>query len=513
MQKYLNEMSENGFHLVKLTKFKSVFSEEVSKRYIYSLCPEGEERVYAPSSGWEHFFTFKEVLFFRKEVPADAVVKERDFSKKKTSVEVGWLNARLGEGLKLIGLVGHEYIFCRDPEAIGYEYKILAPRKKKGKEDGNAVERLGDVSGMVFITVNDAGEYYFIKDAKIKNAVIENRGKRLSDQLLALFIATGSALIFCASVLLALFGAFTAKANGLSILPWVLGGGASALVFAVLFVAFYLRFQKIAEARKIRAEEKRLAEQRAAEQQKEDTPEAPQQTANTNSTNNNNTVVMNTVVLNTYGKDGKAAGEEFDPNLRAAMGQVFDGISSPAVDPSQNPAISAAKNPQELAEAVMRAAAVGPAQYEDKTGESDDIWQGTGIFGSPKPLEITGASAPIYTEEQTFTPELPATEEIDEEEEYELEEEPYEEEEEYDEEELPSFSLIGFIGNALLCFLAVVMLSFGVRYAVSWFTGAVNDVLMLSVAIICAGFSPFVFMRGLNRCRELLSVSDYDDGE
>ena len=222
---------------------------------------------------------------------------------------------------------------------------------------------------------------------------------------------------------------------------------------------------------------------------------------------------MNTVVLNTYGKDGKAAGEEFDPNLRAAMGQVFDGISSPAVDPSQNPAISAAKNPQELAEAVMRAAAVGPAQYEDKTGESDDIWQGTGIFGSPKPLEITGASAPIYTEEQTFTPELPATEEIDEEEEYELEEEPYEEEEEYDEEELPSFSLIGFIGNALLCFLAVVMLSFGVRYAVSWFTGAVNDVLMLSVAIICAGFSPFVFMRGLNRCRELLSVSDYDDGE
>ena len=494
MQRYLNEMSENGYHLAKMGKFKCIFSEEPSKRYIYSLCAEGDEALYALGGDWEHQLTFKDVLFYRKEIPSDAVKIRRMFDKKRVSNELNWLRARLIEGLVLIGKLGDEYFFKRSADYVDYEYYIKrknGKKKKKKKGDGVTDDLFSEVNSMHFVAVSDDGStYYFLKDAKIKHSVIENRGKRLSDQLLALVISTCSALFFCASVLFTLLACLRANTNGSGILPWLIGGGAAALLFASLFITYFLRFQKIAEARRIRAEEKRAREAAAAnavtESAQTNTPESK------NPTSNNNNIVMNTVVLNSYGKGKKGSAdsdEEFDPNLKEVMGQVFDGPGTAAMNVTANPDIQNARTPEELARAVMNAAqGQGEMNYEDKTdsAEPDDIWQGTGIFGARK------STSDVYEEEWVDIAEDDGEDEAQ-----------YgEDEEDYGDE---GFPIVRFIGYAILCFLCVVAFSLSVRFAITWFISAdKSNVLTLVLSALGIAFTPFLCYNGFMGCKDML---------
>jgi len=505
MQKYLCEMSENGYHLVKIGKFKCVFSEEPIKRYIYSLCAEGDESLYALGSEWELLLTFKGVLFYKKEVPSDAVVIPRVFNKKRSSLELKWLNARLAEGLVLIGRLGNEYIFKRSTEYVDHEYYIkrVSKKKKPSKKAKNkkhtGQDTFSEVKTMRFVTVSPNGDtYYFLKDAKIKNSVIENRGKRLSDQLLALFISTGSALAFCASVLLALFGILSAKTNGASFIPWLVGGGAAALVFASLFVSFFLRFQKIAEARKIRAEEKRARLEAEAAAAQADATQA--QSPVSENTNNNNNIVMNTVVLNSYGEKSSSSGANnvLDPNLQNAMGQVFDGSASQPLDPRVNPMLATARTPEELAKAVMQAAsAQNVPQYEDKTDANDsDIWQGADIFGQQKQPSMP-FNATVYDDKELQAEEPYSEENQDE---YETEES----EDEYGEYR-EGFPLMRFIGYAVLAFISIVILSLSVRFCISWFLSSdKGNFLTLALSLLGIGFSPYLCYLGITSCRDIL---------
>ena len=504
MQKYLNEMSENGYHLAKIGKFKCIFSEEASRRYIYSLCAEGDETLYALGGEWEHQLTFKDVLFYRKEIPSDAVIIRRSFDKKRVSVELNWLRARLIEGLVLIGRLGNEYIFKRSADYVDYEYHIMRkggkkPKRKKGKKSKKeTVDIFSEVKSMHFVTASDNGDaYYFLKDAKIKSSVIENRGKRLSDQLLALVISTCSALFFCASVLFTLLSCLRANTNGAGILPWLIGGGAASLIFASMFITYFLRFQKIAEVRRIRAEEKRARLE--AETKGLTADERPSHTEAGTAGNNNN-LVMNTVVLNSYGKKCSRAAQseyeddELDPNLKDVMGQVFDSPASSVFNSATNPSISNAKTPEQLARAVMNAAqGQGVQEYEDKTeAEPDDIWQGTGIFGASK------SSAPIYEEEWVDT--APDTE---------YEDEGYEDEEyadeNYEDDGEYGFPLLKFIGYAVLCFLCIVAFSLSARFLITWFISEnKGNVLTLALSAIGIAFTPFLCYNGFVNCKDIL---------
>ncbi len=323
MQSYLNYMSANGLHISEIRKSKCRFTEDASVRYIYSICGQGDDALYTEQSGWTHFCNYKGVSFFRRAVPADAVKLVRDYKKKHIKQEHSWLMARLREGLALIGKVGNEYIFGRSDEYKYHEYVIKQIGKPKKAKDGQVISPLGDTFGLTFICENGSGSvYYFIKDAKAKNAIIERRGRRLTDQIMAIFLATGAAIGFCAAAACCVFGLIK---GGVFKLPLLIGGAVGGAVFAVLFALSLSKFKKITEARRIYKEEKRLKREadaiygNPAQSEKISEPQS-------------NTVVMNTVVMNNYGEQNAPIGSN-------PYEQIF---SDPTI--MQNPAMAAAQS-------------------------------------------------------------------------------------------------------------------------------------------------------------------------
>ena len=366
MQKYLNEMSANGMHISKISKFSCTFTEDASVQYVYSICGENEQTLYTENTGWSHFCNYKGVPFFRKTVPADAVRVTRIFKASQIKQEQNWLNTRLLEGLVLIAKIGDEYIFERNAEKKNFGYYIK--KKAKNTKKDQVAMPFGDISDMIFVSsTDDAKLFYFIKDETTRKAIIAERGKRFSDQLLAIGLATGSALGFCAAIAVAIYSLIE---NGPYLKTILISCGIGAAVFALLFVIFFRRFQKITEARRIRKEEKlRQAELDAQHQAKstEQTQTVEQPAGNT--------VVMNTVVMNNYGTDAKQEPSPFGVGMPNA--QFFDPSISPALDPSVNPAIAAAKDPQALASAVINGVSYGQAADTLVQGEqpqTEDIF-------------------------------------------------------------------------------------------------------------------------------------------
>lgn len=503
LQKYLNQMSKNGLHLERIGKLKYVFTEDASIRFIYAVCGEWGKTLYSESGEWENFLTVKNVTFFRKSVPADAVSIERKFGKKQQALEKNWLTARLAEGLCLIGRVENEYVFRREGEYGSYEYHIkTADLKKCKKNNTDPTDSLGGIRGLTFVTASSDGTtYYFLKDAKIKNSVTENRGKRLSDQALAVFIATGSAFAFCACVALTIFGAIK------SLTLWLTAGAIGIVAFAISFIFFFKRSQKIAEIRKIRAEERRarLEAERLAAQSAEEQASSASNTASADTTNNN-TVVMNTVVLNNYGKDGQGAqnipfdginnmGAIFDP----AQNPALDPRTNPALDPAHNPALNAVQNPAQLASSVMS------SPYSAQPLQADgSVYQSPGFKISESYRDFEPQQTSTYTEDEWVAPE-----QIPENEEYYDSEEQYDDDCYYEE----GFPILPFIGYALLCLACVVAFCLSIKFTASWFGESGKNVLLLVLSFFGIGFSPFLFWLGFSNCRRILVESPVDDDE
>ena len=497
MQQYLNEMSANGFHISKIGKASCFFTEDAGVRYIYSICGEDDDALYTEQSGWTHFCNYKGVPFFRKAVPADAVKMVRTYKKKQEHLEKSWLNARLGEGLSLIGRVGNEYIFERTEEHRGFEYHIRHKTAPKKTKEGEVIAApLGEISGLIFVCTNDDGSaYYFIKDENARNSVTENRGKRLSDQILAALITTGSALGFCASIALAIFGLIHKKLTT----PLLIAGGIGVVIFAISFIVFFKKFQRISEQRKIRREEKRKeAERQRAENASPKQEEQPKPIEAPAST-----VVMNNIVMNNYGTD---AGMQADP-LSLANGQIFG--QNPALDPSVNPALNPQTNPalamadpQKIVKTVMDTVRYGDAADTINQGEApdDDIWQGTEQFGggqyTPEPAPFPQSTS-IYDDDEWVGAE---------------QDEDTDEDDEEDND--GGFPLAPFIANAIICLISVFAMIFGIRYGVTWFVKlGEGNVLALVFSLLAIGFSPFAFRYGLLSCKKMLEENNDDTFE
>lgn len=503
LQKYLNQMSKNGLHVERIGKLKYVFTEDASIRFIYAIAGEGGETLYSESGEWENFLTVKNVMFFRKSVPADAVSIERKFGKKQKALEKNWLTARLAEGLCLIGRVENEYVFRRGSEYGSYEYHIkTADLKKCKKNNTDPTDTLGGIRGLTFVTASSDGiTYYFLKDAKIKNSVTENRGKRLSDQALAVFIATGSAFAFCACAALTVFGAIK------SLTFWLAAGAVGMLAFGVSFIFFFKRSQKIAEIRKIRADERRarLEAERLSAQSAEEQANAPSDAISTDTTNNN-TVVMNTVVLNNYGKDVQGAqnipfdginnmGAIFDP----AQNPALDPRTNPALDPARNPALNAVQNPAQLASSAMS------SPYSAQPLQADgSVYQSPGFKISESYRDFEPEQTSSYPEDEWVAPE-----QIPDDEEYDDSDEQYDGEY-YNEE---GFPILPFIGYALLGLACIVAFCLSIRFTVSWFGDGGKNILLLVLSFLGIGFSPFLFWFGFLNCRRILVESpvEYDE--
>ena len=486
MQKFLCDMSENGYHLVKITRTRCIFSEEISRRFVYSLCAEGDETLYAQGDEWRELLTFKGIRFYCKEIPPDAVKTERSFDKKRVKAEKLWLDARLAEGMVLLDTLDGEYIFRRDTSFSEYEYYIARPHKKKPKKGETPSDALAEARLMRFMTVSDDGStYYFLNNSGVKRSAKPEKGRRLSDLLIALFISTGSALAFCASALLTVFGVIGANINGSPVIPWALGGSAAAMLFAILFVIFFLRFRSVSELRRL-SDEEALARQAMASAASHE-PEAPDVNE---TTNNNNNIVMNTVVLNNYGNKKTSAdmsAGEFDPNLQAVMGQVFG--AGKAIAEGQPP------SPQLLTDAVSPTPV-----YEVEPQNENDIWQGTEIFGASSNAQIP--------EPEPIPPPLPPKSDIDDDAWVSAEPEP-EPDEEYDEPEYnEGFPILSFIGYALLCFASVAVFLLGLRYGIGWFVSAdKSNALTLAMSALGVAFSPFICYNSFTACRDILTES------
>lgn len=486
MQKFLNEMSANALHINKIGSFSCSFTEDTAIRYVYSICGEDEDILYTEKSGWEHFYTFKGVSFYRKAIPADAVKLTRTYKKKHSHQEISWLNARLSEGLSLIAKIGNEYIFARDDEKKDYEYSVKYKQKKKKPKKNKEPEAympFGDTNGYTFVCEGD-GAYYFIKDESARHSVIENRGKRLSDLLFSALVVTGSALGFCASLAAFIYSFIAAE---IFKIPLMIFGGVGALACTVTFFIFFKKFQRISEARKIRREEKRKAQNTPTEAPTEAT-QSEQRVAEPTG----NTVVMNTVVMNNYGSGTEQGGAtQFTPPP-----MMPDGNVNPALDPSINPAIAAAQNPEELARVVMNGVRYGNA--------ADTLEQGEAYTQPLSPTNDTAViDEPIVLDESD---KISFVNPIDE----------YGQDTDgLDNEEQDTFPLLKFIAYALTCFAAVLGAILGIRYCITWFSAlGQGDALLISLSLIGIGFAPFIFRYGLLSCRELLdNHSDSEDDE
>jgi hypothetical protein len=479
MQSYLNEMSANGLHITKIGRFSCTFTEDGGVRYLYSICGEGEESIYSLESGWTHFCNYKGVMFYRRAVPADAVKLTRNYKRKQENLEKGWLNARLGEGLALIGKAGDEYIFQRTKEYKDYEYYIKHPQKKpKKQKDGEEFSPLGATDNLLFLTANESGStYYFIKDERAKHIVMETRGKRLSDQLFAIMLATASAIGFFACAALMIYGLMLEKSIMTACL---IGGGAGALICTIFFGIFFKKFQNIAEARRIRKEEKRLKN----EEQTNSTSKSTQAEQKLSDPQNNNTVVMN-VVMNNYGKRDSMKNMGIDSMAQLYDSELFDKNLSPALDPAINPAIAAATDPKSFTDAVMKTVKYGDASDTLVQGEDDDIWQDNTFGAAAKPSS--------YTDEDWISADG-------------------DDEEDDGKESNDSFPLLSFIGNALTCFAAVLMIIFGLRFGIAWLTSQVKgEVLVLLFSFMAVAFAPFMLHFGFTGCKRILNESQTDD--
>ena len=486
MQRFINQMSKNGMHLERMGKFKCVFSENAGVRYVYSLCGEGGSTLYTESGDWEHFLTYKSVMFFRRAVPADAVKIERKFKKGQSGLERNWLNARLGEGLYLIGKVENEYIFGRSDEYRTYEYQIRTPSspKKNPKKAVDPADTLKDIKGLKFITVSSDGScYYFLKDAKIKNRFAEWRGKRITDMLLSASLTVLSLIAFIAFSALTVYGAVADKTLFTAL------GGAGLVASLVGFVVFFRKTQKISEARRVYLEEERArleAESRAKES--EEKPKAAD-------TTNNNTVVMNTVVLNKYGVDVKRGrtpvGDiQYDTGFDS-VGQLFDQTSEPTLDPNVNPAIAASKDPLKLAAALMQNAAppegktVYVEQSDDNDTENEDAIY-DGAF-SKKPRRAVAPEP--YGETETDGDE-------------------YDDGEEYGDGDYYERPTLWYLLYGLVTAAGIALAVLAVYLLTLFFTG--GNGLFMAVAIVSLVFSPFLIKFGITNIRYL---SEWDDGD
>lgn len=472
-------MSANGLHINKIGKSKCFFDEDATVRYLYSVCGEDEDAFYTEKSGWTHFCNYKGVPFYRRAVPPDAVKLVRSYGKKHLKQEKSWLNARLSEGLVLIGRIEDEYIFMRTNEYVGYEYITVPIVKNKKSKEKKRPSPLDEADKMTFLTTDSKGSvYYFIKDAKAKNAVLEAKGKRLSDQILSAFGATGSAVGFLSAITATLYGLF---GENRLIKPIVIAGGAAALIFAIGFAVCLKRFKRISEERRIRKEELRLKKE--AEAQK-NTEEAPQKQEPPQS--NNNTVVMNTVVMNNYGDGG--ARDKFKNTGINSYGQLYDTDiieQNPALDPSLNPALAAAQNSAEIVRTAMQNARYGDAadtlfqgeqtankqyvsDFAPKTAFNDDEW--VSADDGTEPNE-SNALNDTLTDDDVFP-------------------------------------LGKFIFGALLCSAAVLAMIFGLRYGIAYFVYfGKTSVLSLLLSALGIAFSPFAFNYGFTLCKAILNES------
>ncbi len=487
MQKFLNEMSENALHINKIGSFSCSFTEDASIRYVYSICGEDEDILYTEKSGWEHFYTFKGVSFYRKLIPLDAVKLTRTYNKKQLHQEISWLNARLSEGLSLIAKIGNEYIFARDEEKKDYEYSIKHKQKRKKQKKNQEPEAympFGDTSGYTFICEGESNTYYFLKDEAVRHSVIEHRGKRLSDLLFSALVVTGSALGFCAS-LAAFFYSFIAIETFK--IPLMIIGGIGTLACTITFFIFFKKFQRISEARKIRREEKRRAKVENIIEKPSEVPHSEQKITEPTG----NTVVMNTVVMNNYGNSTEQGGApQFTPSP-----MIPDGSVNPALDPSVNPAITVAQNPEEFARAVMNGIRYGNAADTLEQGEA---------YNQP----LTPKNNPIAIDEPIVLNDSDKISDAD------VPEDLEQDTDELDSEVQDTFPLLKFICYALSCFAAVLFAILGVRYCITWFSAlGQGDALLISLSLIGIGFAPFIFRFGLLGCKELLADHSEDEDE
>jgi hypothetical protein len=412
---------------------------------------------------------------------------ERKFKKGQSGLERNWLNARLGEGLYLIGKVENEYIFGRSEEYRTYEYQLRTPAapKKNPKKAIDPADTLKDIKGLKFITVSSDGScYYFLKDARIKNRFAEWRGKRISDQLLSASLSVLCLIAFIAFSTLTVYGAVISRTLFTAL------GGVGLVASLVGFVVFFRKTQKISEARRIYLEEERV---RAEAENKAQDPEEKTKTADT--TNNNNTVVMNTVVLNKYGDDGKRGrtpvGEiQYDTGFDS-VGQLFDRADSPSLDPNVNPAIAASKDPLKLAAALMQntSPAQGQTVYAEQSAESEKEKEDAIYDGAFSKSSDTG-----YEENDvSYGDDVPDVDGYDE----------YEDED-YCESLTPQYVLYGLVTAAgiALAVLSVYLLTL-------FFTG--GNGLFMALAIISLVFSPFLIRYGIANIRYLSEWSCDED--
>ncbi len=451
MQKYLNRMSQNGYHLKSIGRFSCAFTDDETVRYIYRICPESEISVNGNNSEWEKVAVKKGAVILKKEIPDNAVSLTRSFGKKNLSSEAAWLGSLLAKGLVLTGKTGNEYIFSRSRDYADYRYIIV------DEKDYAPSEKLK------FLAHDERGKIYLIKSVSIENRVRKMRGKNLPDLMLSFLMALGGAV--CLAVSLIFFGFRIASliSSGKNSLPFVIAGAVLAVISLIVMLTGYFRFRRISELRRIMKEE-RLALQRQQQEKKEPSPQPESKPE----TKNNNTVVMNTVVMNNYGKRKKGGKgndyeqpeteEEFDE----ALDNVFDGNytpvntpDNPALDEENNPALMYWKDPKELTKKLIKAYSGDKTVKKEKAAsvrkESENI-----IYAEKADSDADDGSLVSQTPDSTAT---------------------------RDRRELKGKS--GLIIKSLLILLSVTMFSFSLRYVVRFFAeGAKSGYLLLVLALI-----------------------------
>ncbi len=456
MQKYLNTMSQNGYHLKSIGKFGCTFTDDETVRNIYSICPEGDTVFYQNDKDWQTVTVRKGAKILKKEIPDNAVSLTRSFGKNQLQTEAAWLGSLLLKGLVLTGKTGSEYIFMRSQEFTEYRYIIVDERDYAPSDK------------LKFLALDEQGKVYLIKNASIENRIRKMRGKNLPDLMLSFFMALGGACCLAVSLIFFGFKAASLLSSGQNALPFIIAGSALAVISLTVMLVGYFRFRRISELRKIMKEERLALQRQQAEKKGEKTPPPPENKAETK---NNNTVVMNTVVMNNYGKRKKGSRtQDFeqpvqDDEFDAALDNIFEGnyapvnqTDNPALDEESNPALMYWKDPKDMTKKLIKAYSGEKKSKSASAGMAnrDNVFYVDNDDTAEKP-DNTGKSSVISNEESN----------------------------DFYVRENTGNGKTAIIVKSLLILLSVVIFSFSLRYVISFFArGAESGYLLLIPALI-----------------------------
>ncbi len=264
---YINSMSSKGLHIEKAEGSTCFFSRDEGARYLYATSNRSDGGIYETlNSEWRYVFTFKDVRFYRKQLPSELSTEKKSFIREKNSdkAESEWLKSKRAEGERLVAFTAGEYVFD-DSIEYGFEtepgeYKVFSVSRELTENEN---KKLIDLTkhGWKFLFASDNGRrYYFFR------AESETPGSRgtVTEVATAFLGATFSLIFMFASlggivfsVIRSMFfnGAFDPKrivTDGVRPEWLFIIGVIGTFIFGIAYMIFSAIFSKRLEARRKR---------------------------------------------------------------------------------------------------------------------------------------------------------------------------------------------------------------------------------------------------------------------